>query len=327
MGERFLYIPSIALCVLVGSILSRLSIVNKRVIYKWNIILMIIGIVLMILSINRNSVWKDDKKLFQNVLEVAPENVKASYNLGVIFLKEGKYEKAADYFNKAIAIYPSYYDAYLGLAFIHYYKGEWWDGVNKVREALRIFKQNEEAYALLAELYFKLGMREKAKEAYLEGINNLPATFLLNYKLALEYFVDEKWKEAENNFYAALRVSDLPEIHYYLGRCALYQKDKYRALKEFGKSYSIYKEKPEIIKYLAYLYLETNNNIKAKELVLLYIREFPMDAEGFALAAKIFWEAFNDYKAAHDYITIAYKLNSKVCRSLPFVKVCQDVLN
>lgn len=327
LGERFLYLPSFGLCLFMASILRRLRATKKNWIYVSNIILILIGITLIITTIVRNIDWKDDKMLFESVLKVAPRNVKASYNLGVIYMKEGSYNKAEYYFNRALNIYPLYYDAYMGFAFMHYYKGEWENALKEVKYALDIFKKNENAYALLAELYSKLGQKDKVIETYLEGIKNLPATFLLNYKVALEYFKVEDWGNAKKHFASAAIVNDIPEIHYYLGRCYLYQGNKKQAINEFEQSYPIYKEKPEIIKFLAYLYLEQGEYLKAKELALNYVNEFPQDAEGFALTAKILWEAFNNGAEAYQYIQIAYTKNARICQYPPFVKICNELLN
>jgi len=327
MGERFMYLPSMGLCLFIANVLNRLAFNGGMRLKVLNVVLILIGLMLAIMTVARNNEWRDDKRLFRAVLKVVPNNVKANYNLGVLLMKEGDYKEAEGYFKKAISIYPKYYDAYMGLAFMHYYKGEWSEAITEVKKALSVFKRNEEAYALLAELYMKIGKREKAIETYIDGINNLEASFVLNYKVGLEFFKEEKWEIAEQHFKAAANVSDMPELHYYLGRCYLYMGNKEKARMEFEKCFTIYKEKPEIIKFLAFLYLEKGEFIKAKELSISYINEFPQDAEGFALAAKIYLEAFNDYNKAREYIQIAYNMNNKICQSPPFVRVCLEAFN
>ncbi len=74
-----------------------------------------------LILLESNIMWEMGKvdmyqSLITKALEIEPNNVDLIFNLGVVNADKGDHEKAVDYYNKAIAMDPSYTKAYLNAA-------------------------------------------------------------------------------------------------------------------------------------------------------------------------------------------------------------------
>ena len=152
-ADRYMYLPAIGLYIAISW-----EILNSKNIYPWKkkVLSTVLGSVVLLLTISsffqvrhwQNSVtlfshtlrhtWEnetahinlgaaysspidEDKKLehFFKAVTINPKNHRTFYNMGDIFLKNGKLEKAIDHYKKALAIQPSFAKAHnnLGIAF------------------------------------------------------------------------------------------------------------------------------------------------------------------------------------------------------------------
>ncbi len=219
MAERLLYLPSAALCILLGILLSPdggyfLKGKNR---YKYFYLLLAILVAFgMVRTFYRNTDWKDEKILFLKTTETSPMSAKIHNNLGNLLLKEGQLINAEREFNIALSIHPEYSTAVCNLGTILERKGFIDDAIEKYQKAIELDPEFDLAYFNLGNAFHKRGDFKKALTAYRQAISiypdyaeayyNLGNSFALknlleaaayHYQRALE--IEPNYVEAENN--------------------------------------------------------------------------------------------------------------------------------
>jgi len=83
---------------------------------------------------------RESKKLYQQTLTFDPGYVYALNNLGVIYIREGDYQKAQNSLEDAIRIKPGYVDPYYNLACLYALKGETTKSLTHLKKAVSLDK-------------------------------------------------------------------------------------------------------------------------------------------------------------------------------------------
>ncbi|OHA91235.1 MAG: hypothetical protein A2758_02075 [Candidatus Zambryskibacteria bacterium RIFCSPHIGHO2_01_FULL_49_18] len=125
-GERLFFFPSLGFAIIVALLLSRLR-------WKWLSLLLLIPYV--IISLQRQSVWMSEEKLFLNAVECSPNSVLSLSNVGTVYYFRGDYEMAAKYLEKSKAIKPVYSKGLNNLGLVYWKEG-------RFREAEDLFHQS-----------------------------------------------------------------------------------------------------------------------------------------------------------------------------------------
>lgn len=131
MNERFVFISSLSVVLIMAYILAKLS-QNKS-----NLRTILIGVFLIVTvlysgkTISRNPAWENDFVLFTTDVNVSYNSAKSTCSAGGKLIEEAQkpenkekrkeyLEKAIDYLNQSIAIHPTYTDALLLLGNAHF---------------------------------------------------------------------------------------------------------------------------------------------------------------------------------------------------------------
>ena len=147
VGERLLYVPSIAYCLVLGSVLAKLAAWLEVVFephadastatpqgartaalgtsWPWRIARAPLLAVLLYWSwhtVVRTTEWQSERSLFESALEVNPRSLKVLNNLGQNLLQDDP-ERAAHALERAIAILPTYVVATLNLGLAYHVQG------------------------------------------------------------------------------------------------------------------------------------------------------------------------------------------------------------
>jgi len=169
MAERYLYLPIIGFCGVVGCLVRNSVFRNKGII--------IIGIILLGMQfgvIRRNGVWLDDTTLWLYTYQREPNSARACSNLGNTYFKNKQYEAAIQMYKKSLSLPYSY-------PFIHFNLGATYEKVGLVDKAIEEYKasisrnsDNTLAFNNLGTVYDKLGLYDLAIEAYNSALANNP---------------------------------------------------------------------------------------------------------------------------------------------------------
>jgi tetratricopeptide (TPR) repeat protein len=110
-GERWLYLPSVAFCLLAGHLLAKGLPKVRPAIAS----LLLAGVVaaLGLRTVTYASVWKDNLSLFTAAARVAPDSTRTHSNLGLALMEAGRTEEAIKAYDRALTIFPANYEALL----------------------------------------------------------------------------------------------------------------------------------------------------------------------------------------------------------------------
>lgn len=257
-GERFLYTPSLAICLAFAFGISKIAGNSGQ---NWPrgkgmSISLIILLPLVFLgsakTIARNPVWKDNFSLYSNDVELSPNSTRAQYYMGNYLVKKEAWEgktteekskilkKAIGYLQRSIQIYDKFSDAHLQLGVAYYNLGMNDSARVCYEKAMSLSPRNHTIQNNLGTIYFiqqdyakALELFKRAVELdpnYADGQSNLGSTYgvLQQYDLALVHLL----KAAELD-------PDNAQIFNSLGTTYRFKGDERNAVLNFEKAYSL----------------------------------------------------------------------------------------
>jgi len=110
IGERYLFMSSIGMALLVGEIIRRLILRYKDKAFR-NILLVLFAVYLVFswfIIFQRNKDWKDNTASYIGILKADPGNAEAHYQLGNIYAKQNQLDLAAEQFQQASKLDPRF---------------------------------------------------------------------------------------------------------------------------------------------------------------------------------------------------------------------------
>ena len=123
MADRYAYLPSLSLFVLIGLLLARIyekiiSINHAGLVKVGSVIVASALITLGYLTVRQMDLWQNDLALWSYAIDI-DKSATAYWNRGIAFTIRGQFDKAIDDYNMTISIDSSYYKAYLnrGMAY------------------------------------------------------------------------------------------------------------------------------------------------------------------------------------------------------------------
>lgn len=198
MADRYTYIPSIGLLIILVFSFSHLKI--NRIYYG---LALLIIIILSILTFSQSKKWKNSYSLFFHTINVTDRNYAAYYYLGKTFLEDGDLESAKNYLEKSLSIKNDYGPAHCNLGLLYAKKGDYQKSKIFYEKALMVYPFDNDIKQNLANCFYYLGDIKKAIEIF-ETIptEKRSATMLTN--LGICYGTINNIKKAKENFTKAL---------------------------------------------------------------------------------------------------------------------------
>lgn len=192
MAERFLYIPSIIVSLLIIVLLFRISTLkSKNVFYTLTILLIA---VYSYLTIQRNPEWKNNDALFMSA-EGKPGTV-TYVNIGNIYANKNELDKAEVYYRKAIDLRDESLIANNNLGKIFMVKGNYDSAYHYMMKAYYLDTLSPEPMFTLAQLYSRSNKFPQAI-AELEKIQKITPNYMNSAQL-LEQLKKQELPEQQN---------------------------------------------------------------------------------------------------------------------------------
>ncbi|MFA5199747.1 MAG: tetratricopeptide repeat protein [Candidatus Omnitrophota bacterium] len=246
LAERYLYIPAAGFFIILSVVIINPLYFKARATLKQNInkvqiyFLIFLFSGYLILTINRNKIWKNPIIFWNEAMKQPPNSARAYTNLGYAYFKKGMYDEAIKAYQQSIKESPDYADPYMDLSLVFLELRNYDQAQQNIEIAMRLkpgsaLSHNQQgriflakkdylkaqaefekaieiepfyapAFNNLAICYFRQGDYEKAIEGYKKVLNlNLrPASVYVN--LGLAYLLKNDLSSAEENFLIALKI-------------------------------------------------------------------------------------------------------------------------
>ena len=180
VNEHRLYLPMAAVAIALGSVLAGC---RREVRLAFATCM----IVLLALTVQRNSVWQNEEVLWADAVAKGPLMTRPHINLGKAYLDEDRYQEAIDESRRALTISPTLSRAHynIGTAYLHLRKRE--SAIASYERALEITPRLMEAHNNLGNAYKQLGQYSDAIESFRRALeivdnaavyHNIGSTFL-----------------------------------------------------------------------------------------------------------------------------------------------------
>ena len=185
MTDRYMHVPSIGFAIfcalVVGYPAERIS-QDKRPLTKMLTLFPIIIIILLfsILTIRRNTDWRDTNSLFSRTLLVSPRSVDAHLAIGAMYDLEGDYDSAIKMYQAGLRIEPDNYRVLYNMG-VAYMKKGW------LYQAIEALEKSRAANAVYAPTHFNLAMAYHQQRRYEEAISEHREALRLKPDLAVSY--------------------------------------------------------------------------------------------------------------------------------------------
>jgi len=170
MAERYLYIPSVGICLLEGLVFYKIYQTGFLLSPYLKVLIFLLFIILSAITLQRNRLWKDEATYFAKMAEDAPQNTYAHHNLGETYRKAGNMDNAIKEWQAAIQLYPLHPEANNSLANVALIQGNYPEAVRRYKIAIQGRPENPESHYNIALALERLGDADEAAFHYREFI-------------------------------------------------------------------------------------------------------------------------------------------------------------
>ena len=182
----------------------------------------------------RNSQWKTNVSLWEDVVKKSPSKGRPHYNLGVAYTTQGRTEDAVKEFRAAIQAKPDYFEAHYNLAKAYSRQGRIANAIQEFLAVIRINPNHVEAHYNLGIAYSKEGHIENAIREYRIATAIDPGYFMAHNNLANAYLSLGRIEDAVSEYVKAIKIDPgYAIVHYNLGLAYSVQERIEDAIKEF----------------------------------------------------------------------------------------------
>lgn len=236
MAERFLFMPSVGICLCLGWLMYKIGKSGKG---KTVVALSLVGVISLLFAakaITRNTVWENNYTLFTTDIETSARSAKLQNAVGgeIMFRansiednneKQQEIRKAMGHLEKAIAIHPTYKNTYLQLGNGYNYLNEYDQAIKYYEQAINLDKDYHDAIKNLGITYRSTKKFDLALQKFeqLTQTGKIDESVILHiaatYEEAGKYYGEQgNNQQALSYFQRGLDIStDKGKFNYFIG--------------------------------------------------------------------------------------------------------------
>lgn len=162
--EHWLYFTSIGLFLCLAGLINALWEKIAKIRKGLLIVLLLIGILLMNGTRQRNKVWENPLTFYHDILQYHEGTARIHNNLGMAYADQNDLNKAEEHYLKAVALSDQYPQTHYNLAQLYLEKEEEEKAIIHLEKSLVINPRFFFSYYLLSQIYQEEGEIKKAQE-------------------------------------------------------------------------------------------------------------------------------------------------------------------
>jgi len=165
---------------------------------------------------------------------LVPESAQQEFAKGEESLNQNALPEALGHFEKAVEIYPEYYQAYLSLGTVYMDQAKWAEAEKALKRSLEINDKFAPGYTALGALYNRQGKPAEAQPLLERSVELEPQSWQAHFELAQTLLLENRTAEAEPHLGRAHELKpEFPLVHFLLGKISLAKRDLVTARTEF----------------------------------------------------------------------------------------------
>jgi tetratricopeptide (TPR) repeat protein len=206
MAERFLYLPSIGFCLLVGAGIEK-GLKVHGVGESALGLAVLASLVFGLLTWNRTESWLNEYNFFRAMVWSSPESPMAHNNLANCHLRRGDFALAIREYEKTLALRPlSPPDTHIGLGRAYEACGRYEDAASTYRKAVEFNPTLVPIWVSLGNVYHQMERYSEAITAFQRALQFSPDLALAHYNIGNEFYTMGRLAEAERSYKEAVRL-------------------------------------------------------------------------------------------------------------------------
>jgi tetratricopeptide (TPR) repeat protein len=236
-AERYLYLPSVGFCWVLGWAFRCLWNVTRGRARAWQFALASTASVLAMLAVwrigTRNPDWNDDVRLYRRTLEFSPDAYVIHNNLGEVYWKQGRKQLAEQEWRVAEKLAPDadYILANLGLVLSD--QGRYPEAIADLNRAIQLRPNASGTHVDLGMTYRQMGSLKDAEKELELAVRLSPLSAFARQQLGELYFDEGRFAEAESQFRASLASQPTVDAWFGLGLAQWREGDTAEAERDF----------------------------------------------------------------------------------------------
>ena len=184
MADRYTYLPGLGPFLIAGCaaawLFDRMNASKKRWIPAIRVIgvaaIVLASVLLASLTFQQIGVWKNSLVILNYILDKEPHNSPHVYLYrGMALEKAGKLERALEDYNQAIALDPSYSEAYNNRGLLYQKKGRRDNAIEDFNRSILLDPSSGKAYFNLGVIHAETGLFDQAIEDFNHSLTREPA--------------------------------------------------------------------------------------------------------------------------------------------------------
>jgi len=202
VGERHLYLSGIGFYLILVTVLFIVLRKELFITHNWVLvfIMVIYGLILGILAVNRNKLYNNPVLLWSDVISKYPDNLMAYNNRATLYGMNGEYDKVISDCETAIKINPNYLKSYINRGNAYFMKKEFGKAISDYTKVIEINPNLTDAYFNRAVVYFNIGEYNKSIQDYTQVIKINPEYIKAYINRGYAYYNNRQYKEALQDF-------------------------------------------------------------------------------------------------------------------------------
>ncbi|MBI3951857.1 MAG: tetratricopeptide repeat protein [Acidobacteria bacterium] len=267
LHDRYLYLPSIGLCLLIGLALAwfnaRFQATRKPALMTATIL---IGVFFFALTVYQNGFWQNDFVMANHALRLGPQRPFLLNYIGAYYSQQNKLAEAEQFYLEALKANPRYYDSLSNLADVYRLQGKYAEAEQAYRKAIECGAPYADTYYNLGVTYTSEGKLAEAEGPLLKALEIQPTNTAARYNLGWVYDNQGKSALAEQAYTETLRQKpSYPEPRINLGVLLTKQGRYTEALEQLQIVKRYAPGHPVLLYALGDVYLKTNRYQEAIE--------------------------------------------------------------
>jgi tetratricopeptide (TPR) repeat protein len=207
-SDKFAYLPSVGLLMVLAAFAAWFYSANKTLIWR------IVIIIVVLISAGAEAVgtrgylehWRSMMSLSKHFLALAPDAAQINLMMGYAFQREGKLDEAEHYCRRAVQLAPSYADASNNLALVLKLQGKFDEAADYYRKASQASPKDANIHYNLGNALQSLGKLDEAISQYYEALKINPEHAHAHNNLANALSDQGKLDEAVDHYRQTLKI-------------------------------------------------------------------------------------------------------------------------